>query len=70
MKKPPVSRQETNQFWVLYDREYPCFAESSYALYLSGAPDLRLSLTLLHENEKSLIMSDFVYRLLAEEEKE
>ena len=57
--------QETNQFWVLYHREYRYFAESRYALYLSGAPDLRLSLTLLHGDEKSLIMSDF---LLAEEE--
>ena len=70
MKKPPVSRQETNQFWVLYHRKYRCFAESRYALYLSGAPDLRLCLTLLHENEKSLIMSDFLYRPLAEEGKE
>ena len=32
------------------------------------ATDLPLSLTLLHGNEKSLIMSDFLYRLLAEEE--
>ena len=51
MKKLTVSRQETNQLWVLYHREYRCFAESRYALYLSGAPDLRLSLTLLHENQ-------------------
>ena len=34
------------------------------------ATDLLLSLTLLHGNEKSLIMSDFLYRLLAEEGKE
>ena len=32
------------------------------------ATDLRLSLTLFHGNEKSLIMSDFLYRLVVEEE--
>ena len=64
MKKPTVPRQETNQFWVLYHREYRCFAESRYALYLSGSPDLRLSLTLLHENEKSLISRIFFIAFL------
>ena len=35
-KKPPVLRQEKNQFWVLYHREYRCFAEVRYVLYLLG----------------------------------